>query len=124
MPQAPVSRHLISDSPGRHVPARSRNLSPGPGLNPTVGAASHSAMQGMQGRDQGVVTRAGTWPELLGVLGWTRACSTRVSTYRGVVMSDNRSPVLDLTLVALLVALAFDALSTALVWGLIQHLPS
>ena len=43
---------------------------------------------------------------------------------RGAVMSDNRSPVLDLALVALLIALAFDALSTALVWGLIQHLPS
>ena len=46
------------------------------------------------------------------------------SAYRGVVMSDNRSPVLDLALVALLVALAFDALSTALIWGLVQHLPS
>jgi hypothetical protein len=45
------------------------------------------------------------------------------STYRGVVMSDNRSPVLDVALVALLVALAFDALSTALIWGLVQHLP-
>jgi hypothetical protein len=45
------------------------------------------------------------------------------STHRGVVMSDNRSPVLDLALVALLVALAFDALSTALIWGLVQHLP-
>jgi len=41
-------------------------------------------------------------------------------------MSDNRAsaPVLDLALVALLVALAFDALSTALIWGFIQHLPS
>jgi len=41
-------------------------------------------------------------------------------------MSDNRAspPVLDFALVALLVALACDALSTALVWGLIQHLPS
>ena len=38
-------------------------------------------------------------------------------------MSDNRSPVLDLAVVALLVALAFDALSTALIWGLVQHLP-
>jgi hypothetical protein len=45
--------------------------------------------------------------------------------YRGdVMMSDNRPPVLDAALVALLLALAFDALSTALVWGLIQHLPS
>jgi hypothetical protein len=42
---------------------------------------------------------------------------------RGAVMSDNRPPVLDAALVALLVALAFDALSTALVWGLIQQLP-
>lgn len=39
-------------------------------------------------------------------------------------MSDNRPPVLDAALVALLVSLAFDALSTALVWGLVQHLPS
>jgi len=40
-------------------------------------------------------------------------------------MSDNRAsaPVLDFALVALLVALAFDALSTALIWGLVQHLP-
>ena len=45
------------------------------------------------------------------------------STHRGVVMSDNRSPVLDVALVALLLALAFDALSTALIWGLVQHLP-
>ena len=45
------------------------------------------------------------------------------SMHRGVVMSDNRSPVLDVALVALLVALAFDALSTALIWGLVQHLP-
>ena len=45
------------------------------------------------------------------------------SRSRGVVMSDNRSPVLDVALVALLVALAFDALSTALIWGLVQHLP-
>jgi len=80
-------------------------------------------MHRMQGRDQVVVTRPGTWPELLGVVEWTRACSSRVPMHRGVVMSDNRSPVLDFTLVALLVALAFDALSTALVWGLIQHLP-
>ena len=40
------------------------------------------------------------------------------------MMSDNRPPVLDAALVALLLALAFDALSTALVWGLVQHLPS
>jgi|GEM_PF-394059 len=40
------------------------------------------------------------------------------------MMSDNRPPILDATLVALLVALAFDALSTALVWSLVQHLPS
>ncbi len=39
-------------------------------------------------------------------------------------MWDNRPPVVDAALVALLVALAFDALSTLLVWGLIQHLPS
>ncbi len=44
--------------------------------------------------------------------------------FRGAVMSDNRPPVLDAALVALLFALAFDALSTALVWSLIQHLPS
>jgi hypothetical protein len=78
----------------------------------------------MQGRDQDVMTRSGSWPELLGVVSWTRACNSRVRTHRGVVMSDNRPPVLDFALVALLVALAFDALSTALVWGLIQHLPS
>jgi hypothetical protein len=45
------------------------------------------------------------------------------STQRGVVMSYNRSPVPDVALVALLVALAFDALSTALIWGLVRHLP-
>lgn len=45
------------------------------------------------------------------------------STLRGVVMSYNRSPVPDVALVALLVALAFDALSTALIWGLVRHLP-
>lgn len=38
-------------------------------------------------------------------------------------MSDNRPPTLDAALVALLVAVAFDALSTALVWGVIQQLP-
>lgn len=38
--------------------------------------------------------------------------------------SDSRSPMLDAALLALLVALAYDAVSTALVWGLIQHLPS
>ena len=38
-------------------------------------------------------------------------------------MSYNRSPVPDVALVALLVALAFDALSTALIWGLVRHLP-
>jgi len=37
-------------------------------------------------------------------------------------MSDNRPPMLDAALVALLVALAFDAVSTALVWGIIQQL--
>ena len=46
------------------------------------------------------------------------------STHRGVVMSDKRSPVLDFALVSLLLALAFDALSTALIWGLVQHLPA
>lgn len=46
------------------------------------------------------------------------------STHRGVVMSDKRSPMLDFALVALLLALAFDALSTALIWGLVQHLPA
>jgi len=39
-------------------------------------------------------------------------------------MSDKRTPVLDAALVALLFALAFDALSTALVWGLVQRLPA
>ena len=39
-------------------------------------------------------------------------------------MSENRPPTLDAALVALLLALAFDALSTALVWGLVQHLPA
>jgi hypothetical protein len=38
-------------------------------------------------------------------------------------MSDNRTAALDIALVALLVALAFDALSTALVWSFIHHLP-
>jgi hypothetical protein len=38
-------------------------------------------------------------------------------------MPDNRPPILDAALVALLVALAFDAVSTALVWGVVQHLP-
>lgn len=38
-------------------------------------------------------------------------------------MSDNGPPTPDAALVALLVALAFDALSTALVWGVIQQLP-
>jgi hypothetical protein len=39
-------------------------------------------------------------------------------------MTNNRAPVLNLTLLALLVALAFDALSTALVWELVRQLPS
>ena len=39
------------------------------------------------------------------------------------VMTQARSYVLDAALVALLTALAFDALSTALVWGLVRHLP-
>ena len=38
-------------------------------------------------------------------------------------MTQARSHVLDAALVALLAALAFDALSTALVWGLVRHLP-
>jgi hypothetical protein len=39
-------------------------------------------------------------------------------------MSDKPAPVLDVALVALLAALAFDALSTALIWSLVQHLPA
>ena len=66
-----------------------------------------------------------SWPELLGLHGGSRlATGWNGHAARGVVMSDNRPPVLDAALVALLVSLAFDALSTALVWGLIQHLPS
>jgi hypothetical protein len=38
-------------------------------------------------------------------------------------MTQARSHVLDAALVVLLAALAFDALSTALVWGLVRHLP-
>jgi len=38
-------------------------------------------------------------------------------------MSHNRPPALDVALLALLAALAFDAVSTALVWGFIHHLP-
>jgi hypothetical protein len=80
-------------------------------------------MHWLQGRDQVVVTRAGSWPELLGVENGP-GLALRSPTHRGVVMSDNRPPVLDFALVALLAALAFDALSTALIWGLVQHLPS
>lgn len=40
------------------------------------------------------------------------------------VMTQARSYALDAALVALLAALAFDALSTALVWGLVRHLPA
>jgi len=56
---------------------------------------------------------------------WETPAGTRIAPHasRGAVMSDNRPPVLDAALVALLVALAFDALSTALVWGLVQQLP-
>jgi len=79
-------------------------------------------MQGMQERDQVVVTRAGSWPLLLGI-GCGPGLAIQRPTHRGVVMSDNRPPVLDFALVALLLALAFDALSTALIWGLVQHLP-
>jgi len=39
------------------------------------------------------------------------------------VMSQPRVHALDAALVALLAALAFDALSTALVWGIVRHLP-
>jgi len=38
-------------------------------------------------------------------------------------MPQARVHVLDAALVALLAALAFDALSTALVWGIVRHLP-
>ena len=40
------------------------------------------------------------------------------------VMTQSRVHALDAALVALLTALAFDALSTALVWGLVRHLPA
>jgi hypothetical protein len=79
-------------------------------------------MHRMQGRQQVEGTDAGSWPDLLGVADGP-GLALRKLAYRGVVMSDNRSPVLDMALVALLVALAFDALSTALIWGLVQHLP-
>ena len=39
------------------------------------------------------------------------------------VMTQARSHALGAALVVLLAALAFDALSTALVWGLVRHLP-
>jgi hypothetical protein len=39
------------------------------------------------------------------------------------VMPQPRVHALDAALVALLAALAFDALSTALVWGIVRHLP-
>ena len=39
------------------------------------------------------------------------------------VMPQVRVHALDAALVALLAALAFDALSTALVWGIVRHLP-
>ena len=39
------------------------------------------------------------------------------------VMPQARVHALDAALVALLAALAFDALSTALVWGIVRHLP-
>lgn len=39
------------------------------------------------------------------------------------VTSQPRVHALDAALVALLAALAFDALSTALVWGIVRHLP-
>ena len=55
---------------------------------------------------------------------WSPGLGLANAPARDVMMSDNRPPVLDAALVALLLALAFDALSTALVWGLIQHLPS
>ena len=42
---------------------------------------------------------------------------------RARVMPQARVHVLDAALVALLAALAFDALSTALVWGIVRHLP-
>jgi hypothetical protein len=38
-------------------------------------------------------------------------------------MSHTGVQVVDATLLALLAALAFDALSTALVWGLVRQLP-
>jgi hypothetical protein len=38
-------------------------------------------------------------------------------------MSHTGAQVVDATLLALLAALAFDALSTALVWGLVRQLP-
>jgi hypothetical protein len=82
------------------------------------------AMHGVQGRDQVEATHAGSWPELLGVADGPGLALRKLGVSRCVVMSDKRSPVLDFALVALLVALAFDALSTALIWGLVQHLPS
>jgi hypothetical protein len=43
---------------------------------------------------------------------------------RGVVMSHSRPHSLDAALLALLVAVVFDALSTALVWGIVRLLPA
>jgi hypothetical protein len=38
-------------------------------------------------------------------------------------MSHTGAQIVDAALLALLAALAFDALSTALVWGLVRQLP-
>ncbi len=38
-------------------------------------------------------------------------------------MTNNRAPTVNLALAALLAAAAFDALSTALVWEVVRHLP-
>jgi hypothetical protein len=78
----------------------------------------------MQGRDQDVVPRAGQLAGIARDREMDPGLHMPGPEVRGVVMSNNRPPVLDVALVALLVALAFDALSTALVWGLIRHLPS
>src|SRR4051794_10220252 len=104
--------------PGRQAPAVAgrRGASQPPDL---ARVSKGTAMQQLQGRSLDEVAGPSSWPELLEVVAGTEFAN------RGVVMmSDNRPPVVDAALVALLLALAFDALSTALVWGLVQHLPS
>ena len=79
-------------------------------------------MHGVQGRDQVEVTHAGSWLELLGVGDGPGLALRKLDASRCCDVGQ-ATPVLDVALVALLLALAFDALSTALIWGLVQRLP-